>query len=88
MLNEKPLEMIENLVKIIYSPDQIDLDNAFIQVLDSFSEMIMKMEEIGYRVDMTEELELLQAAYVKRDLTELADVLLYDVKPGLLEIKE
>jgi hypothetical protein len=86
MLNEKALLAIEEMVEIIYSPDQEELDQEFIKVLDAFEEMVKEMETRGYYVDMTEELGILQTAYLKKDYIELADVLLYDVKPELEQI--
>ena len=82
-MNEKPLEKIDELINIIYTPDQDGLDQAFLQVLDSFGEMIREMSELGYMVDMTEELVSLQEAYIKKDYIELADSLLYEIKPQL-----
>lgn len=86
MLNEKPLAAIEEMLNIIYSPDQEGLDHAFVEILDSFTEMIEGMAVKGYSVDMTEELTLLQNAYLKKDYVELADALLYDIKPELEQI--
>lgn len=86
MLNEKPLSVLEDLVNIIYSPDQEGLDNAFVDILDAFTELVEGMAVKGYTVDMTEELMLLQSAYMKKDYVELADVLLYDIKPSIQEI--
>ncbi len=86
MLNEKPLSVLEEMVNIIYSPDQEGLDHAFINILDAFTELVEEMATLGYTVDMTEELMLLQSAYMKKDYVELADVLLYDIKPAIQEI--
>ena len=86
MLNEGSLMAIEELANIIYSPDQEELDKAFVNVVDAFTKMIEEMASLGYTVDMTEELMMLQKAYMKKDYIELADVLLYDIKPELQEI--
>ena len=68
MLNEKPLSVLKEMVNIIYSPDQEGLDNAFVGILDAFAELIEGMAMQGYTVDMTEELTMLQNAYMKNNL--------------------
>lgn len=83
MINKEPLDAIEKMVDIIYSPDQDGLDSAFVQILDSILGFIENMAKEGYLVDMTEELKLLQDAYLKKDYLELADALLYDIKPEI-----
>lgn len=47
----------------------------------------MNMGGIGFRVDVSEELSALQECYKKRDLVELADFLLYELEPNLLELQ-
>ena len=86
MISEKILVTIEELINIIYSPDQNGFDRVLLQILDMFDKMIQDMLELGYTVDMTEELLPLQNAYMKKDYVELADILLYDIKPKIQEI--
>lgn len=86
MLNEAVLAGIEKVTDSIYSPDQEELDSAFLELLNELMAFVESMAQSGYSVDMTEELTAIESAYAKRDLVELADILLYDMKPVFLEI--
>lgn len=86
-MNEGVLNAIENLVSIIYTPDQKGLNDAFGSLVEEISLFLERMLEAGYSVDVNEELLYIQRAFAAKDYTLLADVLLYRVKPGFLEIE-
>lgn len=85
---EKLNESIDNLVGEIYTVDQKNFNQKFILFLDTLEELLQLLRKVGYEVDLTEEMGEIQQAFGKRDMAELADYLLYDFKPVLLELKE
>lgn len=84
---ESILLAVKNLVEEIYTTDQNQLDSYFVLFLDELEKLVIKMEKIDFRVDVSEELTVLQECYKKRDLVELADFLLYELEPNLLELQ-
>lgn len=85
---ESILLAVKNLVEEIYTIDQNQLDSYFVHFLDELEKLVMNMGEIGFRVDVSEELSMLQECCRKRDLVELADFLLYELEPNLLELQD
>lgn len=85
---ERLNESIDNLVGEIYTVDQKNFSQRFIQFLDTLEKLLQQLLEAGYEVDLTEEMGEIQQAFEKRDMAELADYLLYDFKPVLLELKD
>lgn len=79
---------IKQLAEEIYTVDQNQLDSYFVLFLDEVEKLVINMEKIGFRVDFSEELSALQECYRKRDLVELADFLLYELEPNLLELQD
>lgn len=79
---------VKQLAEEIYTVDQNQLDSYFVLFLDEVEKLVINMEKIGFRVDFSEELSALQECYRKRDLVELADFLLYELEPNLLELQD
>lgn len=79
---------IKQLAEEIYTVDQNQLDSYFVLFLDEVEKLVINMEKIGFWVDFSEELSALQECYRKRDLVELADFLLYELEPNLLELQD
>lgn len=77
---EKIIESIDQFVNAIYDIDQIGLQEKYLAFIESISDFIGKMAELGYEVNMNEDLSCIANAMEKRDYTELADILLYTVK--------
>lgn len=86
-MNKGVLEAIERLITIIYEPDQDGLVEEFSKLVEEFMTFIQKMYEIGYTVDINEELLKVQHAFEKKDYIQLADILLYEVKPSFEEVE-
>ena len=80
-MNKSVLEAIEGLVDAIYSPDQEQVDKRFSGLVEELIAFVDAMQKAGYTVDLTKELMAIQSAYERKDYVELADVLLYDMKP-------
>jgi hypothetical protein len=76
------IEAIDHLVMEIYTLEQKELPQRFLDVIDAMGNFIQEMQEKGYSVDLLEELNLIQDAYQRKDYVELADVLLYEIKPA------
>lgn len=83
-MKEILLEEITHIIDIIYSADKVGLDTAFVELIDSLLRMV---EEQGLTANMefNKILIELQAAYIKKDLVDLADVLSYQLKPFIEE---
>ena len=81
------VKAIDTLVDEIYTLEQKELNEKFIDVLDAMDQFIIWMEDKGYIVNMQKELELMQNAYAKKDYAMLADCMLYDIKPQFEELK-
>lgn len=82
------LSAVKQLAEEIYTVDQNRLDSYFVLFLDELEKLVMNMGKIGFQVDVSEELSVLQECYEKRDLVELADFLLYELEPNLLELQD
>lgn len=80
-MTEKVLNAIENLVESIYCQECDKVHEMFLQLADAFMVFINEVSAIGYTINIDEEVRALQQAYIKKDYVELADVLLYMVKP-------
>lgn len=79
---------IDDLVEEIYTLEQTELNQKFIQVIDTMDKFIKGMEIQGYTVDLTRELSLMQDIYLRKDYVQLADFLLYDLKKQFQEAED
>lgn len=77
---KKVIESVDQLVSAIYDIDQVGLQEKYLVFIESISGFIEKMAELGYAVDMNEDLSSIANAMEKKDYTEVADILLYTVK--------
>lgn len=77
-MKETLLEIIDQLVDVIYSVDQKGLDLKFIEFLDGIEQYIQ-----SNKIELNQELLMLQTAYINKDLVQLADILLYEIKEKL-----
>lgn len=84
---EKVLKSIEELVNCIYDIDQVGLQEKYLMFIDNISNFIEKMAIAGYEVNMNEDLQNIANAMGKRDYTEVADILLYTVKPDFEQLE-
>ncbi|MDK2807589.1 MAG: hypothetical protein PWP24_322 [Clostridiales bacterium] len=80
-MNERVIKAIDALVAIIYTPDQYRLASAFQELVEALIAFVEELEKMGYTVDLTKELLVIQDAFEKKDYVMLADALLYDLKP-------
>lgn len=80
-MTEQAIKAMDKVVQIVYTPDQSGLADAFLEMLDAFSEFIGEMEKKGYTVSMNESLLELQNAFESKDYIRLTDCILYDLKP-------
>lgn len=80
-MTEQAIKAMDKLVQIVYTPDQIGLAGAFLEMIDAFSEFIKDMEKKGYTVSMNESLLELQNAFEVKDYIRMTDCILYDLKP-------
>lgn len=79
---------IESLVQEIHTVDQKGYNSLFVKFLDALDSLLKKLEVMGYQIDLTEEMNAIQAAFEKKDLTELSDYLLYDFKSSMEELEK
>lgn len=80
-MTEQAIKAMDKVIQIVYTPDQIGLADAFLEMLDAFSEFIEEMGKKGYTVSMNESLLELQNAFESKDYILLTDCILYDLKP-------
>lgn len=78
-MKEKVVQQIEYIVEVIYSIDKMNLDQAFVELIDRLVAYIDQKQLVN-NVELNEILLNLQNSYNKKDLVELADVLLYQLK--------
>lgn len=74
------IESIEYLIQAIYDIDQKDMQEKYLAFLTNIEQFIKKMAELGYQVDLNEDLIKIENAMKKKDYILLADILLYTVK--------
>lgn len=85
---EGVLSAIDDLINEIYTIDQNQLDKKFVVFIDKLNGLISELAAIDFQVDISEETLVLQNCYEKRDLVELADYLLYNLKISILELQD
>jgi hypothetical protein len=78
-VREECFAQIEKIVDILYSPDKAGVDEAFVELIDKLFALIEK-EGLAESLELNQILLNLQNAYAKKDLVDLADVLLYQLK--------
>lgn len=77
---EKIIESIDQFVDAIYDIDQVGLQEKYLSFIDNIGAFIEKMAELGYDVDLNEDLTNIASNMEKKDYTAVADILLYTVK--------
>lgn len=80
------LGQIEELVQTIYVPGKLTITEQYIKLLDLFDAFVTAMGQLGYQVQLDQELLQLQDAYKKQDYIQLADTLLYQIRPEFQEL--
>lgn len=78
-MKEKLLKQIEQMISVIYSVDKAKLDENFTELIDCLIKAIDE-EYIPVNENFNDILIKIQMAYEKKDLVELADLLLYQLK--------
>lgn len=84
---DRVLMRIEELVDIIYTIDAGGFQEGYLALLDAFADFLTDMSQKGYTIDINEELHMIQQAVDKKDRVLLADLLLYQIKPAFLNLK-
>lgn len=82
------IALTEEISHNIYMRSQKKVSELYITLLDSFAGFLGEMQTLGYQVDLSEELQTLQEAYVKKDFIEFSDLLLYKIKPEFEELRQ
>ena len=77
------LDKIEQIIFAIYAPDQVNLDEKFIEFLDAMGNYLNTDSEIAKLGNVNDLLMKVQNAYSVKDYVTLADLLLYDIKEKL-----
>ena len=86
-LKKKVIAAIIDLVEEIYTLEQEKIAEKFMGLVDSLDKFITAMAEKGYSVDLTEDLSSIHYAYSNKDYVQLADLLLYELKPQFDELQ-
>ena len=77
---EKIIESIDRFVDVIYDIDQIGLQERYLEFIENIDQFIRKMAEVGYEVNLNEDLTNIANGMECKDYVEVADILLYTVK--------
>lgn len=77
---EKIIDSIDQFVDAIYDIDQIGLQERYLEFIETIDLFIRKMAEVGYEVNLDEDLTNIANSMVCKDYIEVADILLYTVK--------
>lgn len=78
-MKEEVLEQIDILVERIYSVDKPGLDEGFAALIRGLLALVDRIPAEAV-TQLNEILLQLEAAYIKKDLVELADILIYELK--------
>lgn len=78
-MRDEVLLQIDKIVDIIYSVDKVGIDDEFLSLIDVLA-LAVNQEQLSENSSLNAILLNLQEAYEKRDLVDLADVLLYQLK--------
>lgn len=78
-MRENILQQVDSIVEILYSVDKVGLDKAFVVLVESLFKLVEE-ENLINSVEFNQILVELESAYTKKDLVDLADVLLYKLK--------
>lgn len=73
------LDLIDQVVKVIYQMDQKEIDRSFVEMLDGLAQYID--ENSMDRINGT--LLEIQEAYMKKNYVCMADLLLYELKTAI-----
>lgn len=84
---ENIIESIERFVNAIYDIDQIDLQERYLEFIENIDCFIGKMAELGYNVDLNEDLINIAEGMQNKDYIEVADILLYTIKPDFQKLQ-
>lgn len=76
-MKEQIIDLSEQIVDIIYTPDQEKLHEMFIQLMDLLSGFLS--DSVMETANLMPVLLDMQKAFFKKDYGELADVLHYDL---------
>lgn len=80
-MNTGIMEAIDNLVHSIYTVEQTRIVECFMILLDELDRYIKALNEKGILVDIDHPLMMLQDAFLRKDYTMLADILLRQIRP-------
>lgn len=80
-MNTGIMEAIDNLVHSIYTVEQTRIVECFMILLDELDRYIKALNEKGISVDISHPLMMLQDAFLRKDYTMLADILLGQIRP-------
>lgn len=83
-MTQKVLESIDEVVKTIYTVGMEGIDKVFADFLGVLMDYLTEMAAAGNTIDLTHTMMELQDAYVNKDYTLLADLLLYHVRVQFL----
>lgn len=83
MEKENLIKTIDEIVQTIYTPDQVNLDGKFIELLEAI-EVCANVGILGEHIpDINQVLLKVQSAYMIKDYVTLSDILLYEIKEKL-----
>ncbi len=87
-MSNQVYEAIDELIAMIYSSGQTGINDKYIHLLNSLESFLNDKANIGIIINMNSELLELNEAYLKKDYTLLADIVLYKIKIDIDEIEK
>lgn len=79
------LEKIEEVVKCIYTPEQVGIDKKVAEFVNAFAAYIEQEVDAKQVGAFNPILESLVTCYEKKAYVEMADILLYDISQQLVK---
>lgn len=84
----KVIQSIDNLVDEIYTPDKVNINQYYLELIEAVGAFLEEMVQRGYTVDLRDDLEQIQQAVTVKDYIHLSDILLYTIRKDFVNLQK
>lgn len=84
----KVIQSIDNLVDDIYTPDKVNINQYYLELIEAIGAFLEEMVQRGYTVDLRDDLEQVQKAVTVKDYIRLSDILLYTIRKDFVNLQK
>ena len=85
---ENVIASIDKLVDDIYTPDGANINQYYLDFIESIGKFLEWMAQMGYSVDLRNDLEMVQQAMSNKDYIQLSDILLYTIRKDFVNLQK